>query len=153
MGGHVKIADFGVSGTITNTIDCMTSWVGTVTYMSPERIQGESYFSDTDLWSLGIMLLECSMGRFPYPSPHDDIKELGFWELMQYITLKPSPTIPDGEGYSAEFKDFISILLRKKGGSRSTAIELLLHPWMKSFEEVDKKHLRRWLRSLNEKAE
>jgi mitogen-activated protein kinase kinase 1 len=152
-GGHVKIADFGVSGTITNTIDCMTSWVGTVTYMSPERIQGESYFSDTDLWSLGIMLLECSMGRFPYPSPQDDIKELGFWELMQYITLKPSPTIPDGEGYSAEFKDFISILLRKKGGSRSTAIELLLHPWMKSFEEVDKKHLRRWLRSLNEKAE
>jgi len=58
--GVVKIADFGVSGTIANTVDCMTSWVGTVTYMSPERIQGESYFSDTDLWSLGIMLIECA---------------------------------------------------------------------------------------------
>lgn len=32
--GQVKIADFGVSGQITNTLDCMSSWVGTVTYMS-----------------------------------------------------------------------------------------------------------------------
>jgi serine/threonine protein kinase len=32
--GQVKIADFGVSGQIENTFDCMSSWVGTVTYMS-----------------------------------------------------------------------------------------------------------------------
>jgi len=36
--GAVKIADFGVSGNIVNTVDCMSSWIGTMTYMSPERI-------------------------------------------------------------------------------------------------------------------
>ena len=36
--GQVKIADFGVSGQITNTLDCMSSWVGTVTYMSVSYI-------------------------------------------------------------------------------------------------------------------
>ena len=32
--GCVKIADFGVSGQMENTFDCMSSWVGTVSYMS-----------------------------------------------------------------------------------------------------------------------
>ena len=32
--GQVKIADFGVSGQMENTFDCMSSWVGTVSYMS-----------------------------------------------------------------------------------------------------------------------
>lgn len=32
--GQVKIADFGVSGQMENTFDCMSSWVGTVLYMS-----------------------------------------------------------------------------------------------------------------------
>jgi serine/threonine protein kinase len=32
--GQVKIADFGVSGEINNTLDCMQSWVGTIYYMS-----------------------------------------------------------------------------------------------------------------------
>lgn len=32
--GQVKIADFGVSGKMENTFDCMSSWVGTVSYMS-----------------------------------------------------------------------------------------------------------------------
>lgn len=32
--GQVKIADFGVSGQMDSTFDCMSSWVGTVSYMS-----------------------------------------------------------------------------------------------------------------------
>jgi serine/threonine protein kinase len=64
--------------------------------MSPERIKGESYFSDTDIWSLGLMLVECALGRFPYPDADDTVQELGFWELMKYITMKPSPKLPDG---------------------------------------------------------
>lgn len=58
-------------------------------------MKGESYFSDTDIWSLGLVLMECALGKFPYPYENDpdvkDAKELGFWELMKYITLKESP--------------------------------------------------------------
>lgn len=41
--------------------------VGTVTYMSPERIRGDKYSFDSDIWSLGLTLVECAIGRFPYP--------------------------------------------------------------------------------------
>ncbi|GFH25632.1 protein kinase domain-containing protein, partial [Haematococcus lacustris] len=30
--------------------------VGTVTYMSPERIKGDQYSFDSDMWSLGLTL-------------------------------------------------------------------------------------------------
>lgn len=89
--GTVKIADFGVSGQMQQTMDCMTSWVGTVHYMSPERIQGEAYFSDTDIWSVGMMLIECANGRYPFPYEGEEKKDLGFWDLMEYITIKPVP--------------------------------------------------------------
>lgn len=36
--GQVKIADFGVSGKINFTNDIKTTWVGTVVFMSPERL-------------------------------------------------------------------------------------------------------------------
>ena len=65
--GHLKIADFGVSGKIEQTIACMTSWVGTMTHMSPERLKGEAYYSDTDIWSLGLVIIECAQKKFPFP--------------------------------------------------------------------------------------
>jgi mitogen-activated protein kinase kinase 1 len=43
--------------------------VGTVTYMSPERIKGDEYSFDSDIWSLGLTLVECALGRYPYPPP------------------------------------------------------------------------------------
>ena len=94
--GAVKIADFGVSGVIQNTIDCMTSWIGTATYMSPERLLGENYFADIDIWSLGMVLLEAATGRYPFQEPGQESKvELGFWQLVQFITTKPSPVLPN----------------------------------------------------------
>ena len=63
--GHVKIADFGVSGELHHTLAKCASWVGTVHYMSPERIQGSNYSYDSDVWSLGITLLELSTAAFP----------------------------------------------------------------------------------------
>ena len=50
--GSAKISDFGVSGRLAPVAKC-DSWVGTVTYMSPERISGEAYAFDSDVWSLG----------------------------------------------------------------------------------------------------
>lgn len=46
-------------------LQCAT-FVGTVTYMSPERINNEPYSYPADIWSLGLALLECGTGEFPY---------------------------------------------------------------------------------------
>jgi serine/threonine protein kinase len=45
--GQVKIADFGVSGKMENTFDCMSSWVGTVLYMSVSYIPKRSFLTLT----------------------------------------------------------------------------------------------------------
>jgi serine/threonine protein kinase len=34
--------------------------------MSPERIRNENYSYAADIWSLGLTILECATGKFPY---------------------------------------------------------------------------------------
>ncbi len=34
--------------------------------MSPERINNEQYSFPADLWSLGLALIECATGSYPY---------------------------------------------------------------------------------------
>ncbi|PPQ80439.1 hypothetical protein CVT25_001766 [Psilocybe cyanescens] len=68
--GEIKICDFGVSGELINSI--ADTFVGTSTYMSPERIQGAQYTVKSDVWSLGISLIELALGRFPFSESTSD---------------------------------------------------------------------------------
>ena len=36
-------------------------------YMSPERLQGSQYSVASDLWSLGLSLVEMALGCYPIP--------------------------------------------------------------------------------------
>lgn len=143
--GYLKIADFGVSGRIDSTIACLSSWVGTMTHMSPERLKGEAYYADTDLWSVGLIILECAMGKFPFPLDADDSK-IGFWEIQNSIETH-NPEEPP-ESFSEEFRDFISIMLNKTPNQRSNCTDLLQHPWCKKYEDVDVMFLKKWIRTL-----
>ncbi|GAA5914002.1 hypothetical protein JCM5296_001537 [Sporobolomyces johnsonii] len=64
--GQIKICDFGVSGELINSV--ADTFVGTSTYMSPERISGDPYTVKSDVWSVGITLVELAIGRFPFSS-------------------------------------------------------------------------------------
>uniref|UniRef100_A0AAQ4S0I1 Dual specificity mitogen-activated protein kinase kinase 2 n=1 Tax=Gasterosteus aculeatus aculeatus TaxID=481459 RepID=A0AAQ4S0I1_GASAC len=65
--GEIKLCDFGVSGQL---IDSMAnSFVGTRSYMSPERLQGTHYSVQSDVWSMGLSLVELAIGRYPIPPP------------------------------------------------------------------------------------
>ncbi|KAI0289205.1 Pkinase-domain-containing protein [Russula brevipes] len=87
--GQIKICDFGVSGELINSI--ADTFVGTSTYMSPERIQGAQYTVKSDVWSLGISLIELALGRFPFSeSASDDDSDLSEFEG----TLSPSRPVP-----------------------------------------------------------
>ncbi|KIM86547.1 hypothetical protein PILCRDRAFT_815785 [Piloderma croceum F 1598] len=82
--GQIKICDFGVSGELINSI--ADTFVGTSTYMSPERIQGAQYTVKSDVWSLGISLIELALGRFPFSESDPDDSDLSDFEG----TLSPS---------------------------------------------------------------
>ncbi|KZT51021.1 kinase-like protein [Calocera cornea HHB12733] len=75
--GQIKLCDFGVSGELINSI--ADTFVGTSTYMSPERIQGAQYTVKSDVWSLGITLIELALGRFPF-SDDDSERDSDFSE-------------------------------------------------------------------------
>ncbi|KAH6761828.1 mitogen-activated protein kinase kinase 3 [Perilla frutescens var. hirtella] len=64
--GEPKIKDFGISVGLEDSMAMCATFVGTVTYMSPERIRNENYSYPADIWSLGLALFECATSEFPY---------------------------------------------------------------------------------------
>lgn len=72
--GNVKVIDFGVARALDNDTAEVTmqthigQLVGTVQYMSPEQIGGDSRALDarTDVYSLGVVLYELLSGRLPF---------------------------------------------------------------------------------------
>lgn len=64
--GQAKLSDFGIAKSNDNTLAQCITYAGTVTYMSPERINSKPYDSKADVWALGLTLLECATGRYPY---------------------------------------------------------------------------------------
>ncbi|XP_020089612.1 mitogen-activated protein kinase kinase 3 [Ananas comosus] len=127
--GEPKITDFGVSAGLENSIAMCATFVGTVTYMSPERIRNEAYFYPADIWSLGLAIFECGTGEFPYKANE------GPANLMLQILYDPSPTPP--RDFSSEFCSFIDACLQKDPDARPTAEQLLSHPFIKKYENSD----------------
>ncbi|TFK26978.1 STE/STE7/MEK1 protein kinase [Coprinopsis marcescibilis] len=88
--GQIKLCDFGVSGELINSV--ANTFVGTSVYMSPERIQGSGsgYSVKSDVWSLGISLVELALGSFPFTDPPDDDDDLSDLEDSPDATRTPT---------------------------------------------------------------
>ena len=43
------------------------TYVGTLCYMSPERLDGSFYSFPSDIWAMGIIVYEMVTGKNPYP--------------------------------------------------------------------------------------
>lgn len=82
--GDVRLADFGVAGEILGTNDLCKTQCGTMLYMCPSRVEGKPYYFDTDLWSLGIILIECVTGKFPF-MPDDRNEEITFFTIFEKV--------------------------------------------------------------------
>ncbi len=77
-GGQVRVLDFGLAKTIqqqhgldgaADSISHMTQaglLVGTVSYMSPEQLRGETLDYSSDIFSVGTVVYEMLSGRNPY---------------------------------------------------------------------------------------
>ncbi|KAI9472188.1 MAG: kinase-like domain-containing protein, partial [Benjaminiella poitrasii] len=101
--GQIKLCDFGVSGQLINSV--ADTFVGTSSYMSPERIMGSPYSVKSDVWSLGITLMELALGRFPFPP---EGTPLSIFELLQHIVHEPVPEFPPNKEYPSDLKDFVA---------------------------------------------
>ncbi|XP_071444624.1 dual specificity mitogen-activated protein kinase kinase 3 [Hetaerina americana] len=125
--GEVKMCDFGISGYLVNSL-AKTTDAGCKPYMAPERIDPSGnpsqYDIRSDVWSLGISLVELATGQFPY-SPWGT----PFEQLKQVVNDDP-PRLPASSNYTPEFKDIIAQCLQKDYQARPNYSILLNHPFV-----------------------
>ncbi|KAJ6800054.1 mitogen-activated protein kinase kinase 3 isoform X4 [Iris pallida] len=125
--GEAKITDFGISAYLDNAVSMCGGFVGTVTYMSPERLRNEKYSYSADIWSIGLAIFECGSGKYPYTAND------GPADVMLQILYDPLPT--PGDSFSPEFCSFVDDCLQKDPDARPTVEELLSHPFIKKYEK------------------
>lgn len=166
--GEIKLCDFGVSGQL---IDSMANtFIGTRSYMSPERLEGNRYTVQSDIWSLGLSLVELAIGRYPIPIPTDSevtslfeidptgltprfegrlgAQSLAIFELLEYIVNQPPPTLPSSH-FSEEFVDFINRCLKRETSERSDLKSLLMDPFL-TKNTLSQAEFAKWVKTVND---
>ena len=64
---RAKLTDFGIAVMMAAPLARDGGFVGTAAYVSPEQAKGEAVGPPTDIYSLGLVLLECLTGVKSYP--------------------------------------------------------------------------------------
>ncbi|ESL07378.1 protein kinase [Trypanosoma rangeli SC58] len=131
--GEVKIADFGVAKRFSGGDVETLSAQGSIIYMSPERIQGQPYSFNSDIWSVGMTIAECALGAYPFMSMKHNL-----YDLMQAIATRTARIdwTTDGREHSPELIDFVNQCLRP-ASARPTATNFLHHPFIQKATNVD----------------
>ncbi|EIW69968.1 hypothetical protein TREMEDRAFT_30196 [Tremella mesenterica DSM 1558] len=133
--GEIKLCDFGVSGQLEKSL--AKTNIGCQSYMAPERIKGESqnqlstYTVSSDVWSVGLSIIELAKGCYPYPPE----TFANVFAQLQAIVYGPAPTLP--HGYSADAHDFVAKCLLKDPNARPTYAQLLQHPFLLADQNAD----------------
>ena len=108
---HLETFPIQISSIPFSSISCFVNIHDHVFFYSftlqPERISGSTYDYSSDIWSLGMSVLECAIGRFPYLESEDQQNPPSFYELLAAIIESPPPTAPSDQ-FSPEFCSFVS---------------------------------------------
>uniref|UniRef100_V5GS16 Protein kinase n=1 Tax=Kalmanozyma brasiliensis (strain GHG001) TaxID=1365824 RepID=V5GS16_KALBG len=132
--GQIKLCDFGVSGELINSV--AGTFTGTSYYMAPERIRGLAYTITSDVWSLGLTILEVASNRFPFPAEGEP--PLGPIDLLSYVVTMKVPELQDDEKagvkWSRALRDFIERCLEKEPTKRPGPHKMISHPFIRKSE-------------------
>lgn len=126
--GNIKLADFGVSAKNKKTVQRRTTFIGTPYWMAPEVIVTETCKDDpydfkADIWSAGITLIELAEMQPPYHDMHP-------MRVLFKIPKADPPQLQFKNRWSKDFHDFLSHCVVKSPEMRSSAGDLLEHPFI-----------------------
>lgn len=131
--GKVKLVDFGVSGNLVASL--AKTNIGCQSYMAPERIKSlnpddNTYSVQSDIWSLGLTILEIAKGNYPYPAEtYNNI----FSQLSAMVDGEP-PKL-DSKLFSRDAQVFVKSCLNKNPDLRPNYDTLLTHPWLTTYRD------------------
>lgn len=109
-----KLTDFGIARIVDSTrLTATGTMVGTAAYLSPEQAMGQPLSSATDIYSLGLVLLECIKGIVEYP---------GSAVESAVARLHRAPEIPDD--VPAEWADLIRSMTALEPLERPAAADI-----------------------------
>jgi eukaryotic-like serine/threonine-protein kinase len=84
----VKIVDFGLARVVASASATQSiSLTGTLPYMAPEQILGESVDQRSDVWALGVVLVQMITGSHPFVRPNT--------AAMTFAILNQAPSALD----------------------------------------------------------
>jgi eukaryotic-like serine/threonine-protein kinase len=111
----VKILDFGIARVrpIETAGDRLTETgtvLGTLGYMSPEQLLGREVDTRSDLFSVGVMVVEALTGRWPFQGAT-------YGELLAAIVLEPYH-LPGGSPQARALDQVLQRCLAKEPGDR-----------------------------------
>jgi len=122
--GDIKITDFGYSAQLTAEENKRKSVVGTTYWMAPEVITGsDEYDSKCDIWSMGILCIECVEGEPPY-------MDFPAIKALFMIVSQGRPDFKNPDGMSETIKDFIAVCTHMDPNNRPSAEELINHEFL-----------------------
>lgn len=129
---QIKIMDYDLAKVNYSPEWSASTPCGTVKYMAPEMLHGQSYSLAIDNWSLGVCLYVMLSGCFPFGgSTEEETKE-----AIAKEQLRLEGTF--WESVSSQAKDLIRQLLALDPQDRLTASGCLNHPWLQSMQHRKK---------------
>ncbi|CEP20146.1 hypothetical protein [Parasitella parasitica] len=139
--GQIKLCDLGVSGELINSM--AETFTGTQYYMAPERIKGATYSVRSDIWSLGLTIIEVAQNKPALPPPGQP--HLTIFELLDFIVNQPMPNV--GADRSSECQSFVETCLMKDPEERPLPEQMLEHDFIKLRADPNC-NIEGWLKEL-----
>ncbi|CAJ1937676.1 unnamed protein product [Cylindrotheca closterium] len=126
--GQIKLCDFGIVSLSEQTLS--STVVGTSRYMAPERLRAQPYGRSSDMWSAGLVILECITGKCRW-GDCTSIVSL----LMTVEEASPETMVPDSIS-STKLKEMLHSCLNQDPGKRIPAKLLLKSPWFQKDHDI-----------------
>jgi serine/threonine protein kinase len=114
---RAKLADFGIAYLIDSTrLTTPGTLIGTAAYLSPEQVQGAEPAPASDIYALGLVLVEALTGQRAYP-------QTGTHEAA-LARLTRDPEIPGAYGYA--WRSLLTAMTARDPAERPSAIDVVV---------------------------
>ena len=112
----IKLGDFGLADLIEFFCFKLNRQYGTLRYNAPEVFDAKEVLK-SDVWSLGISLIELAQGKNPYDG-------FSSAKVLMAVCYESIPSLSSSE-WSSSFIDFVSKCLVRDVDERASVDELM----------------------------